>query len=106
MPPQDDTNGEPLESGQEEGDKALSSTPSLHSAASSSFQSRENIPTFSIPEGFDAPSAAGTAGIPPEIDSLIDGVEAASLQQRRLSLFDYQPFSLPPSRVCFPIYSY
>lgn len=106
MAPHDNTNEEPLKSGQEEGDKALSSTPSLHSTASSSVQFRENIPTFSIPEGFDAPSAAGTAGIPPDLDSLIDSVEIASLQQRRLSLFDYQPFSLPPSRVCSPIYSY
>lgn len=99
------TNDELLKDGQERKDKALSSASSLHSATSFSGQFRENadqLPTFSIPKGFDSPSTEGTAGVPPEFEGLIDGVEAASLQKRRLSLFDYQPFSLPPSRVCFP----
>lgn len=101
------TNDELSRCGQEKGNQALSTSTSLYSATSSSVQFRENVdqlPTFSIPEGFDSPSAAAsTAGVPSELDGLVDGVEAASLQQRRLSLFDYQPFSLPPSRVCSPI---
>lgn len=109
MAPHDHTNEELLKNRQQKSDGNLSSTSSLHSVVSSSAQFRENfdqIPTFSIPEGFDGPSASGTAGVPPEIDGLIDGVEAASLQQRRLSLFDYQPCSLPPSRVCFSVYNH
>jgi hypothetical protein len=90
----------------EKGPKALStSSSSLHSAPSSSAPGNnvDRIPTFSIPEGFDsAPSHHHRpAGIHPDIEGVIDGIEATSLQQRRLSLFDYQPFSLPPSRVCY-----
>ncbi|KAH8150577.1 uncharacterized protein LAJ45_05273 [Morchella importuna] len=88
----------------EKGPKALSTSfSSLHSAPSSSAPGNnvDRIPTFSIPEGFDsAPSHHHRpAGVPPDIEGVIDGIEATSLQQRRLSLFDYQPFSLPPSRV-------
>jgi hypothetical protein len=36
-----------------------------------------------------------------QLDSLTDSL-AASLQKQRLAHFDYQPFSLPPSRVSFP----
>ncbi|KAI5804997.1 kinase-like domain-containing protein [Geopyxis carbonaria] len=34
-----------------------------------------------------------------DIHNLSEGLQAASLQQERLGHFDYQPFSLPPSRV-------
>lgn len=34
-----------------------------------------------------------------DIHNLSEGLQAASLQHERLGHFDYQPFSLPPSRV-------
>lgn len=33
------------------------------------------------------------------VEELAEGLKGSSLQQHRLTHFDYQPFSLPPSRV-------
>ncbi|PWW79986.1 Pkinase-domain-containing protein [Tuber magnatum] len=56
----------------------------------------ETVPTFILPDGHssDDPSGMGPQfGIPPP------NSQESSLQHRRLSLFDYTPFSLPTSRV-------
>jgi hypothetical protein len=41
------------------------------------------------------------APLRPQLDKLAESFHAASLQQQRLTHFDYQPFSLPSSRVGF-----
>jgi len=59
----------------------------------------ETLPTFLLPEGHssDDPSEVNRQFDIPSAD-----FQESSLQHRRLSLFDYTPFSLPPSRVRFP----
>ena len=59
----------------------------------------ETLPTFILPEGHssDDPSEVYRQFDIPSAD-----FQESSLQHRRLSLFDYTPFSLPPSRVRFP----
>ncbi|RPA90254.1 Pkinase-domain-containing protein [Choiromyces venosus 120613-1] len=56
----------------------------------------ESVPTFVLPEGHsqDDPSE-----VDQQLDFLPPDFQESSLQHRRLSLFDYTPFSLPPSRV-------
>ncbi|CAZ86103.1 unnamed protein product [Tuber melanosporum] len=56
----------------------------------------ETIPTFILPDGH---SSDDLSGVDQQLDILSPDFQESSLQHRRLSLFDYTPFSLPPSRV-------
>jgi hypothetical protein len=90
---------------QEDGGKYAQSrrkTPSVHF----SNEEPEQIP---VPPLVSPSSEAGVVDVPKrqqrqQLDSLTDSL-AASLQQQRLAHFDYQPFSLPPSRVSPLFYS-
>ncbi|KAL7266869.1 Nitrogen permease reactivator protein [Rhizina undulata] len=58
----------------------------------------EHIPPSSATDSSPSPEVL-KYHISHGIQNISDSLQAASLQQRRLSLFDYQAFSLPPSRV-------
>lgn len=60
----------------------------------------ETVPTFIFPEGHHSPDDLSEVNRQFDISSA--DFQDSSLQQRRMSLFDYTPFSLPPSRVRFP----
>lgn len=60
----------------------------------------ETVPTFIFPEGHHSPDDLSEVNRQFDISSA--DFQESSLQQRRMSLFDYTPFSLPPSRVRFP----
>jgi len=64
-------------------------------------ENTETVPTFIFPEGHHH-SPDDLSEVNRQFDIPSADFQESSLQQRRLSLFDYTPFSLPPSRVRFP----
>lgn len=73
------------------------SKPTTQSGVHFQEETEEIPPTPSVEVRSVSPDAR--PDVSGEMDKLAEGLKGTSLQQHRLTHFDYQPFSLPPSRV-------